>query len=222
MKGGHDLGGQPGMGPINPEPESEEPVFHAEWERRVFGLTLAAGMLGQWNIDESRHARERQDPLDYLRNSYYENWLVGLETLLLEKGLVTREELQQAGEKAGGSTGGSLSVPSPETAEKILAAGASSLMPTQDAPRFRVGDRVTVRSSEATGHSRAPRYAQGATGRVTALIGCHSYPDSNAAGVHEGKPLYTVAFQSQDLWGGESRRCEVLIDLWEPYLEPAS
>lgn len=75
MKGGHDLGGQSGMGPINPEPESQEPVFHAEWERRVFALTLATGMLGKWNIDESRHARERQDPITYIENSYYENWL---------------------------------------------------------------------------------------------------------------------------------------------------
>ena len=29
VKGGHDLGGQLEMGPINPEPESQEPVFHA-------------------------------------------------------------------------------------------------------------------------------------------------------------------------------------------------
>ena len=92
MKGGHDLGGQSGMGPINPEPESQEPVFHADWERRVFALTLATGMLGKWNIDESRHARERQDPLTYIENSYYENWLEGLETLLLDKGLLESDE----------------------------------------------------------------------------------------------------------------------------------
>lgn len=222
MKGGHDLGGQPDMGPINPEPESAEPVFHAEWERRVFGLTLATGMLGQWNIDESRHARERQDPLDYLRNSYYENWLAGLETLLLEKGLVTQEELQQAAAASSSPAEDSLRVPSPETAEDLLAAGASSLMPQQDEPRFGIDDRVTVRHSETTGHTRVPRYAQGVTGRVTARLGCHSYPDSNAAGVHEGKQLYTVAFDGRDLWGSASPRSEVLIDLWEPYLDSAS
>ena len=93
MNGAHDLGGMHGLGPINPEPEVTEPVFHAEWERRVFGLNLAAGALGQWNIDISRHARERQHPIAYLRHSYYENWLIGLETLLLEAGLVSAEEL---------------------------------------------------------------------------------------------------------------------------------
>ena len=56
MIGGHDLGGKHGFGDINPEPESEEPLFHSEWERRVFALVIATGMLGQWNIDESRHA----------------------------------------------------------------------------------------------------------------------------------------------------------------------
>ena len=50
MNGGHDLGGRQGFGSVNAEPESEEPLFHAEWERRIFALTLATGMLGQWNI----------------------------------------------------------------------------------------------------------------------------------------------------------------------------
>ena len=62
MNGAHDLGGMHGLGPINPEPEAQEPVFHAAWERRMFGLMLAAGFLGQWNIDKSRYARERQHP----------------------------------------------------------------------------------------------------------------------------------------------------------------
>ena len=94
MNGAHDLGGQHGFGLINPEPEMEEPVFHNDWERRAFAITLACGFLGQWNIDEARHARESQDPVDYLCNSYYENWLAGLETLLFKKGMITREELK--------------------------------------------------------------------------------------------------------------------------------
>ena len=100
MNGAHDLGGMHGLGPINAEPEAEEPVFHTAWEKRVFGLTLAAGFLGKWNIDISRHARERQHPIDYLRHTYYENWLVGLEKLLVEAGLVTAEELA-TGKAAG-------------------------------------------------------------------------------------------------------------------------
>ena len=93
MQGGHDLGGKQGLGPIDPEPETEEPVFHSEWERRVFGLTLATGMLGKWNIDQSRFAREQQHPIDYLKNSYYENWYEGICKLLLENELISEEEL---------------------------------------------------------------------------------------------------------------------------------
>jgi hypothetical protein len=66
MNSAHDLGGMHGFGPIEPEPENEEPVFHSDWGKRVFGLTLAAGFLGKWNIDMSRYARERQHPVDYL------------------------------------------------------------------------------------------------------------------------------------------------------------
>ena len=62
MNGPHDLGGQYGFGRINPEPEISELVFHHDWERKVFAITLACGFLGKWNIDEARHARERQHP----------------------------------------------------------------------------------------------------------------------------------------------------------------
>ena len=93
MNGPHDLGGQHGLGPINPESEIDEPIFHADWERRAFALTMACGMLGEWNIDEGRYARERQHPVTYLSNTYYENWLAGLETLLIEKNILTPKEL---------------------------------------------------------------------------------------------------------------------------------
>ena len=56
MNGAQDLGGMMGFGPI--AIEQDEPWFHAEWERRAFGLTLAMGATGSWNIDMSRHARE--------------------------------------------------------------------------------------------------------------------------------------------------------------------
>ena len=80
MNGGHDLGGMHGFGPV--EIERDEPVFHHEWERRAFAITLAAGFLGKWNIDQSRFAREQMPPAEYLATTYYEHWLFGLEKLL--------------------------------------------------------------------------------------------------------------------------------------------
>ena len=182
----------------------------------MFALTLATGMLGKWNIDESRHARERQDPLTYIENSYYENWLEGLETLLLDKGLLESDEL--AGKAITPDTGLSVKVPDPELASKILASGASSEREASSEALFDVGDRVVVRASEGTGHTRAPRYVQGVSGIVSAVVGCHSFPDSNAAGVSEAATLYRVSFQGKDLWGQSGANSEVLVDLWEPYL----
>jgi len=92
VNGVHDMGGMHGFGPV--VAEAHEPVFHAEWERRAFALTLAAGFLGEWNIDMSRFAREQMPPAAYLASSYYEHWLWGLEHLLVERGLLTREEIE--------------------------------------------------------------------------------------------------------------------------------
>jgi hypothetical protein len=92
MDGAQDMGGVEGFGPVQPEPN--EPVFHADWERRAFALTLAMGMPGGWNIDMSRFARENRPPQDYLDKSYYQIWLAGLERLMLERGLVSAEEIE--------------------------------------------------------------------------------------------------------------------------------
>ncbi len=91
MNGAHDMGGMDGFGPV--EAEAGEPVFHDDWERRAFALTVAMGFYGRWNIDASRYARENREPLGYLRDSYYERWLHGLERLLEDNGLVTRAEI---------------------------------------------------------------------------------------------------------------------------------
>ncbi len=91
MNGVHDMGGMDGFGPV--EIEKDEPIFHAEWERRTMALTVAMGFQGLWNIDKSRYARENRDPLGYLADSYYERWLYGLEVLLEENGLVSRDEI---------------------------------------------------------------------------------------------------------------------------------
>ena len=52
MNGIHDLGGMEGVGEI--EVEADEPVFHAEWEKRVFGLFFGLAPHGFFNLDEFR------------------------------------------------------------------------------------------------------------------------------------------------------------------------
>lgn len=91
MDGVHDLGGMHGFGPVRTG--ADEPVFHADWERRVLAVTLATGALGRWSIDRSRFTREQLPPATYLTSSYYEIWLRGLERLLVQARLLTPEDL---------------------------------------------------------------------------------------------------------------------------------
>ena len=222
MNGAHDLGGMHGLGPIHPEPEAQEPVFHAAWERRMFGLNLAAGFLGKWNIDKSRYARERQHPVEYLRHTYYENWLAGLETLLLEAGLVTAEELAtgKAAGLADEATRGR--VLQAENVTTVLAKGGPVSMPIDTPPRFKSGECVLAINQHPTGHTRQPRYVRGRFGVIHAHYGAHVFPDRNAIGSKEGRHLYSVRFETSELWGARATgRSAVYVDLWEDYLEPA-
>ncbi|HJO10519.1 MAG: nitrile hydratase subunit beta [Gammaproteobacteria bacterium] len=215
----HDLGGRSGMGPINPEAEEQEPVFHTEWERRVFGITMAAGMLGKWNIDEARHARERQEEADYLRHSYYQNWLVGLEALLLESGLVTAQELQNCEANSANPPPSDLRIPNPEDAKKILHRGGPANLPSQTEPLFKTGDSVSVAERNSSGHTRVPAYAQGVAGRINAYRGFHIFPDKSAHGSHQGEHLYSVVFSANALWEPGAENTEVFVDMWQPYLQ---
>lgn len=83
----HDIGGQVGFGPIAPDTGDREP-FHADWEARVFALNTALLRRGVFNLDEMRDAIERIPPERYLAASYYERWLIAIETLLADKGML--------------------------------------------------------------------------------------------------------------------------------------
>ena len=219
MNGGHDLGGMHGFGPVTPEPN--EPVFHHEWERRAFALTLACGFLGRWNLDMSRHARERMPPPRYLGASYYEIWLEGLLTLLVEQGLLTESELETG--RSADPCSPDLRVSGPDAVPKILERGGSAR--AADSPfRFRAGDRVRVRNRHPQGHTRAPRYVRGCTGTIERRQGTFVFPDAHAHGKGpQPQPLYSVRFSAAELWGKEGDpRSSVYVDLWEHYLEPVS
>ena len=219
MNGGQDLGGAHGHGPVTPEPN--EPVFHAEWEKRALALTLAMGAPGGWNIDMSRFARENRPPGEYLSMTYYQIWLAGLEKLMAERGLVTPEEIA-----AGHAIGEPKPVPrtlSAADVAKVLYRGGPTERETNTAARFAVGNRVRAKTMNPATHTRLPRYVRGHTGTVERVLGCHVFPDSNSLGLGEDpRWLYTVRFDGRELWGPDADpTIKVSIDAWEPYLDPA-
>lgn len=219
MNGIHDMGGMHGFGPV--EPEADEPLFHAPWESRVLAMTLAMAGWGRWNIDASRFARESAPPELYLRSSYYERWLEGLCKLMVERGLLTEEELAK-----GHPAPGTEKATPPVAAERvptILRSGGPTERSLEAQPRYRIGERVRTRNIHPEGHTRLPRYARGKTGEIAMLHGGHVFPDSNARFAGEApQPLYSVSFDAKELWGPEAAfDGAVHIDLWESYLEPA-
>lgn len=219
----HDMGGRFGDGPV--QPIANEAVFLEDWHARALALTLAAGALGQWNIDISRHARESLAPKDYARFSYYEKWISALADLLVETGVVTREELAGGTIAAGELADRALTA---ARVAEVLVTGGPSDRPGDDAPLFQIGDRVQTRRITANrlvdgGHTRLPRYAAGAKGRVVLYHGFHVLPDSSAHRLGEAaEPLYTVAFPASELWARpEHPNDEVMLDLWQSYLHAA-
>ena len=217
MNGVHDLGGMHGMGSIAPEPD--EPVFHHEWERRSFALMLAAGFLGKWNIDMSRHAREQMPGPEYLNTTYYEHWLFGLERLLVEKGLLSPEELRTG--RARGPAPDQHGALRSSDVGIILLRGSSARRADGAQPRFKPGDSVLTRNIHPVGHTRLPRYARGKRGIVERDHGLYVFPDTNAMGLGE-KPqhCYSVRFTLRELWGPDaSLRDSVYLDLWDDHLE---
>jgi nitrile hydratase beta subunit len=217
VNGGQDLGGTHGHGPVKPEPN--EPVFHEEWEKRAFALTLAMGRPGGWNIDMSRFARENRPPGEYLSMSYYQIWLAGLVTLLKERELVTEKEIATG--HAQGPAKPVTRVLSPGDVAKVLYRGGPTERQTNTSAIFKAGDKVRAKNINPPTHTRLPRYVRGRVGTVERVIGCHVFPDSNATGAGENPQwLYTVRFGGRELWGPEGDpTTKVSVDAWEPYLE---
>lgn len=201
-------------------PETDEPIFHAPWESRVLALSVAAGRLGHWNTDISRHARESLPPSTYYSSSYYEIWVRGLEVLLVDSKLVAVDEL---------AAGRALHPPAPtnrpvlraEQVASTLAAGSPSTREPAHPARFTTGQRVLTINDHATWHTRLPRYARRTEGTIERVLGCFVYPDTNALGDPDPQWCYTVVFAATDLWGRSADpRSTVSIDAFEPYLEP--
>lgn len=214
-----DLGGQPGFGPVTPEPEGE--LFHADWEPRALALTLAMGATGSWNIDASRAVRETLS--DYRDLSYYQIWIGALEQLMLQRAQVFPDEI---------ASGEMKHPPAPvarvlqaANVPAVLAKGSATERPASAPARFAVGQAVRMHLGRVDHHTRLPGYVQGKRGTIEHIHGAHVFADANAQGLGEQPQwLYTVVFDEAELWGDGAPRqnLAVSVDAWESYLAPAA
>jgi hypothetical protein len=85
----HDLGGRP-AGVIDRTERELEP-----WEKRVDAIVrlLSGPERAVISVDELRRAIEGLGAEEYDRLSYYEKWINAVANLLLEKGVLTTDEL---------------------------------------------------------------------------------------------------------------------------------
>jgi nitrile hydratase beta subunit len=204
MDGMHDLGGKQGFGPVRYTLNAG--AFHAPWEVRANSLYAHAVRKGLFNMDEYRHAIERMEPAHYLTASYYERSLTALLTLCVEKGVVSREELEQ---RARGTI--PLAQPS---------APGRGNAPQRE--RFAPGDRVRVRLDFVPGHIRLPAYIRGKVGTVVGESPAYPFPDAHAHGIHaEDEPTYDVRFRAEDLWPQGCDPALVHVGVFQSYLERA-
>ncbi len=171
---------------------------------RVNAMYAHVVRSGIFNMDEYRHAIERMDPRHYLTASYYERSLTSLATLLVEKGVIQREELER---RANGAF--PLSSPS--------APGRGNSLHRE---RFKPGDRVRVKLDFVPGHIRLPGYVRGKIGTVVGESPAYPFPDAHAHGVPaEDEPTYDVRFHAEDLWPNGCDPALVHVGVFQSYLE---
>lgn len=223
MNGVHDMGGMDGFGTV----PKDSAAFHADWEKTAYVMNKLLRLQGEYNIDEYRHSVERMDPAAYLGATYFERWFTGVEQLLLEKGVLEAEEIEQRlaalerdevprPESAGHSEPDDLR----EQAAESFRSGPEDLVDATDAA-YDSGQTVEVRNDHPEGHTRSPRYARGAVGIVTEVLGVFALPDARAHGQDHAEPVYTVEFDAEELWGEDTDADIIALDMWESYLREA-
>ena len=213
MDGFHDLGGVQGFGRVRHtiNSQSYKPVFHDDWEHLAYSLLfVGADHLKLFSVDEVRHAVERIEFRQQANTLYFERYIIATATLLVEKGVLTQEELDRAlGSKF------QLAVPTHDKGRPAI---------TGRAP-FEVGDRVVVRDEYVAGHIRVPGYIRGKEGVVLHRTTVKwPFPDTIGHGDQTAahQPTYHVEFKVKDLWGDAADDGLVVVDLWEGYLDKAT
>ncbi len=85
----HDRGGWPDVGSI--DRAEHDPTM---WEKRTDALMRSLRAHGHIEVDELRRAIESLDPQHYEQLKYYERWAEAIEILVVEKGLVSQDEIE--------------------------------------------------------------------------------------------------------------------------------
>ena len=84
----HDRGGLPCAEPIDQTSHQWE-----DWEHLTNALVGVLRRRGLLNVDELRRGIEAMTPEEYESSTYYERWAASIEHILVEKGILTADEI---------------------------------------------------------------------------------------------------------------------------------
>lgn len=218
MNGIHDMGGIDSFGPVIPE--ENEPVFHADWERRMFAVAHAITFTVPFGDDHLRREIERLSPKVYLSASYYELWFRSVKAILEEKGVLREGDLDNY--NAGPSQPLHADALLPADVEETIAGGASTRKDVAEVPQvLQVGDTIRVKNNHPLHHTRAPRYCRDKLGIVVHDHGIFVFPDTNSQDIGERpQHCYAVEFTGEALWGDDAEPgTSMIVDLLETYMD---
>ena len=89
--------------------KSGEPIFHSAWEKRAFGMAVSLCNKGlvpfddlRWRVAAAISTWERANEGRELKFSFFERWLLALERLVIDQGIISREDLHRRATERGG------------------------------------------------------------------------------------------------------------------------
>jgi nitrile hydratase subunit alpha len=195
----HDLGGQD----IGEIVVTDRPLSFWEYSIHALLVILAQKTPSLMTTDELRRGVENLEPHAYSTWDYYEKWSASMTHILLERGVITQDELDEE-----------------------LLGNSSPTEPTLE-PSFKVGDTVQVKSEDTRvrwrkPHLRCPGYVFNCVGVIEKYIGKFDDPFLLAFRGHGPQQhLYCVSFYLRDLWPegcSQSSNDKVTLDVYEGWL----
>ena len=216
----HDVGGLE-FGPID---RSEHDL--ALWEKRTDAMLilLVGPKKGAFAIDAHRRVIEDYGQQTYDRTTYYEKWIRAIRNLVVEQGIVSREEIDAAPGRGARAASPRPGARPPRSASRGERKRSGQIRGAGPGSRFAPGETVRVAERPALGHCRTPWYLRGKTGVVASVQGTFRDPEKLA--YHQpGLPrrvLYKVRFTQAAIWddyrGPAGDHLEA--DIYEHWLEP--
>jgi hypothetical protein len=200
--GAHDVGGSD-LFLSKQVDASEKPIKF--WEQKTHAAVVSLVSQGLLSIDLLRRSVEGLDYEDYKDWGYYARWALCIANILVEKGVLSSDDLHTALGVVGGEN-----------------------LNGSDGPLLKAGARVRVRQEDKNPrarkpHLRTPGYIFGAKGVVVSYEGLFADPTLAVLGISSKQHLYKVSFLHRDIWkqttDTEQGDDVIEADIYESWLE---